>query len=156
MLVRFSFNQYFMKQFYHSGAAGDIIFSIPTIQAMGGGNLVLGCNRKMYDALRPLLMRTTGIHSVRHANDADLDCGWIDLTMFRQDHYARTTHLVESHQIMQRISTNIPIKWLRVDESNFKNFIVINRTPRYQDKFFNWKKELKYLETLGEVIFLGN
>ena len=67
-----------MKTFKHSGKCGDIIFSLPTIEMMGGGILYIPehspIGQNIYSNMKPLLEKLPYIHEVREL-ESMLPCG---------------------------------------------------------------------------------
>ena len=44
-----------MNNFYHSGATGDVIYSLPTIKALGGGIFNVQLPDQLQDTILPFL-----------------------------------------------------------------------------------------------------
>ena len=160
-----------MVRFTHGGATGDIIFSLPTIKAMGGGELyITKYDEQRANSIAELIRLQPYISKVEVVDTPPEDC--INLNKFR-DHAGHHHNLVEAHFKGQ----GIPVErwqdgWLKsmkVDlpkgTNNLKGanhsigivpYCVINRTTNYADPNFNWAKEVDYLFTLAEdVIFIG-
>lgn len=147
--------------FSHGGATGDIIFSLPTIKAMGGGKLIIHTyDKQRYEAVKPLIESQPYIESVDW-NDTK-PSNTIDLDKFRQ-FAGHHKNLVEAHFHGQGISIDHSWRdgWLTLPEPNFLLFpgykySVINRTTNYADPNFDWAKEVEYLKSISEeVYFLG-
>lgn len=149
-----------MQNFKHSGTTGDLIFSLPTIRAMGGGNLYI----TPYDMQRALsvaeLVRLQPYINSVIVGDAPSDA--IDLDKFRQ-HAGHHENLIHAHFKGQGLPIDESYKdgWLTVPEI-IEPFIwdgkysVINYTTNYMDKAFDWKKEVDYLLTISDrVYFVG-
>jgi len=106
-----------------------------------------------YDSLKPLL-ESQGIEvSFNYATSIDYDMsGWrecysdhISLT----DSQARYVNLVPRNG---KLTINQP--WIRVeDDPNGKDRVIFNRTPRYRNPEFNWKKVLKHFGK--KALFVG-
>jgi hypothetical protein len=150
-----------MRQFYHGGAAGDIIYALPTIKELGGGQIVCGiASDSLYNSLKPLLESQPYIDSVRTPLEVDLKQGWINLDTFRSDPNQNNDHLVITHSRAVNLEAPLLSKsWLVLKERASpisEPYSVINRSSRHQDKIFNWKNEVAYLRKQGGVIFLGH
>jgi len=149
-----------MNEFFHSGATGDIIFSLPTIKAMGGGKLyITNFDKQRSESIKRL------IEVQPYITEVEIRDGWspgYDLNRFR-DYASHNNNLVEAHFRGQNIPIDPTWKegWLTLPEPNFelfptKKYSVINRTTNYADPNFNWAKEVEYLKTISdEVYFLG-
>ena len=149
-----------MNEFFHSGATGDIIFSLPTIKAMGGGKLyITNFDKQRAESIKKL------IEVQPYITEVEIRDGWApgyDLNRFR-DYASHNNNLVEAHFRGQNIPIDPTWKegWLTLPEPNFelfptKKYSVINRTTNYADPNFNWANEVEYLKTISdEVYFLG-
>jgi hypothetical protein len=149
-----------MSEFFHSGATGDIIFSLPTIKAMGGGKLYISnFDKQRAESIKKL------IEVQPYITEVEIRDGWApgyDLNRFR-DYASHNNNLVEAHFRGQNIPIDPTWKegWLTLPEPNFelfptKKYSVINRTTNYADPNFNWANEVEYLKTISdEVYFLG-
>jgi hypothetical protein len=147
--------------FSHGGATGDIIFSLPTIKAMGGGKLIVyQYDKQRYEAVKPLLELQPYIESVEWSDTKPINT--IDLDKFRQ-YAGHHSNLVEAHFLGQEIPIDHSWRegWLTLPESNIELFptmkySVINRTTNYADPNFDWAKEVEYLESISDnVYFIG-
>ena len=150
-----------MVRFTHGGATGDIILSLPTIRAMGGGELFI----TKYDEQRALSIAKlieyqdyiTAVHVVDSAPE---DC--INLNKFRE-HAGHHHNLVEAHFKGQ----GLPVSewksgWLKPMPApafinNYAHYCIINRTTNYADPNCDWKKEVEYLQANHAklVYFIG-
>ncbi len=131
------------KSFKHSGDLGDIIFSLPTIRAAGGGDLFLNphnltrLNFEFIWQLTPLLTQQEYIHDVTPWNGCDVD---YDLDEFR-DHI-KFNNLADSHlhpfgfDFKERNEA-----WLEVaDPIVLPDYpIIIARSCRYHGNYDWWK-----------------
>jgi hypothetical protein len=83
------------RVFTHSGATGDIIFSLPTIRAMGGGKLIItNFHKQRADSIRKLIEVQPYISSVEWS---ELKPSYTyDLDKFRQ-YASHHNNLVEAH-----------------------------------------------------------
>lgn len=156
-------------KFCHSGSLGDIIYSLPTIMSLGGGELHLKCNH--YEILRDLLIRQLYISNVfsftrtrRHYGEVEnvvLSNGKkvsnLDRYRYLEDigHLAgRVAHLAQYHLDIFGLEFDLSQPWVSEICSNSIAPIVINRTLRHHDKEeIDWK----LLEPYQEVIaFVGS
>lgn len=147
------------KVFTHSGATGDIIFSLPTIKAMGGGKLIItNFHKQRYESVKPLIEVQEYITGVEWAETKPE--GTIDLDKFRQ-YAGHHFNLVEAHLKAQNIiGFNWRDGWLTLPDNQQLlpgiKYAVINRTTNYADLNCDWIKEVTYLRTIAdEVYFIG-
>ena len=150
-----------MNVFTHGGATGDIIFSLPTIKAKGGGKLIIhSYHKQRYEAIKPLIEVQDYIDSVEWADSRP---EVINLDKFRE-YAGHHTNLVEAHFTGQQlnISENQWWRdgWLTLPDNQIMikgiKYSVVNRTTNYADPNCDWKKEVDYLKTISdEVFFIG-
>ena len=143
-----------MHHFFHSGATGDIIFSLPTIKAMGGGTLqIVNFDKQRSESIKKLIEVQPYINEVIIT---DGYVGGIDLNRFRE-HAAHNVNLVEAHFRGQGIPIDSTWKkgWLTLPDREItkSNYSVINRTTNYADPNFNWANEVDYLKTISDKVF---
>lgn len=149
-----------MNVFNHSGAQGDIIYSLPTIKRLGGGVLRINQPDEVVDNLRPLLMMQDYIVDVWGTDHTPIENhSYFDLDLFRQQPDLHKNHLVLSHMRAFEVDeANWTEPWLEPLDGPFKriDYAVVNMTPRYHAKGFNWHREIDYLKGMYKnVIFLG-
>lgn len=148
-----------MLNFCHSGDIGDIIYCLPTIKALGGGNLYLEgspnrwntkFSRKDAFALKPLLEIQPYINKVEiGVNRNNIDCHLDD---FRHKMQAQVT-LADMHlDYFNLCRSERNWKWLNVDPKPCD--VVVNCTARYSNDNFDWKKLLNRFRS--RCIFLGH
>lgn len=149
-----------VNSFFHSGATGDIVFSLPTVRAMGGGNFYIpNFDKQRSESIKKLIEVQPYINEVFVM---DGHAPGYDLNRFR-DYAGHNANLVEAHFRGQNIPVDETWKqgWLTLPEPNFELFptlkySVINRTTNYADPNFNWATEVEYLKSISdEVYFLG-
>jgi hypothetical protein len=148
-----------MNNFFHSGATGDIIFSLPTIKAMGGGNLyITNFDKQRSESIKKLIEVQPYINEVIVT---DGDVGGIDLNKFRQ-HAGHHVNLVKAHFRGQELPVDESWinGWLTLPKKDitkaFGEYCIINRTTNYEDWGFDWSREVMYLESLAKkVYFIG-
>lgn len=145
-------------RFLHSGHIGDLIAFLPSMRALGGGDLVVtdtpGTNLMMegfkYDSVKPLLQVQEYIHSVSYEkNPQDIQynaCG------FRR--YWGQYSIIE----MQSRELGIPYPdisaWISVEpDSRTEGKIVCCRSMRYRNDRFPWRQIVD--EFRSNIIFIG-
>jgi hypothetical protein len=143
-----------MNTFIHSGATGDMVFSLPTIRAMGGGKLIISnFDKQRSESIKKLIAVQPYITSVEVA-DGHFD-GY-NLNRFR-DYAGHFNNLVEAHFKGQRIEVDSEWKkgWLTLPSkiNRGEKYAIINRTTNYEDWNFNWANEVEYLKTISDKIY---
>lgn len=143
------------RVFKHSGALGDIIYSLPTIIAMGGGELWM---RKwdqyvnahtLFEAQRCL----GAVH--RPASDYSNDNGVVDLDVFREIEWRHRTagdirRLSEYFLLGLGVEFDLSRPWLDANKRRVAS-IVVHRSTKYHDKEeINWQ-----LLRGRDVVFVG-
>jgi hypothetical protein len=143
-----------MNSFYHGGATGDVIYSMPTIKALGGGVFYVNLPDGLYNTILPLLESQDYIHEVRKGSEASNIVYNLDL--FRANIDLHLTHLVQLHlQSFQIIDQTWKDGWLKVDPIKSNNSF-INITPRYVNPNTDWIKEINFLKDNSDnVYFIG-
>lgn len=143
-----------MKTFRHSGDMGDIIYSLPTVRALGGGDLYLSIGAsytnfrlEQFNFLYPLLMHQPYIHEVFIWYGEPIN---YDLDAFRfYGTNLQKKNLAEAHLEAFNLDPELANqKWLYA-KSKHINDIIINRTERYHGQF-NW-----FNAVMGKPTFIG-
>ncbi len=146
-----------MQNFSHSGDIGDIIYSLPTIRACGGGNLTLfhfsgrtahGMSAAKVERIKPLLEAQDYIGSVTWSEE------FVDhsLNGFRDHRLAG--NLSDMHLAAHGLSRKHRVKqWLHV-EPEYGPDVIINRTPRYNNEGFDWPAVVRKYS--GRIGFVGS
>jgi hypothetical protein len=146
-----------LRTFKHSGAQGDIIYSLPTIKALGGGVLYLNLPEVIIDNIKPLLITQPYIKYVHAWKGEEVT---EDLDLFRKDPQISWKHLVESHLNANRIAGyDWKTPWLKMSTPAFTwlDYAVVNMTPRYPAANFDWEAEIRYLKSkYTNVFFVGD
>lgn len=159
-----------IKTFKHSGDLGDIIYSLPTIKALGGGILYLdpnggkgtgdvnlgykdhtNLNKVSIDFLTPLLCQLPYIEAVMYWNNEKVD---YNLDLFRK--HLKFNNLCYSHlEAFNLPHKNADFKWLLADGENdkAKNRIVISRTPKVQGNHIFWEFQIR--PKADQCLFVG-
>jgi len=159
-----------MKTFKHSGDLGDIIMSLPTIRALGGGTLYLDSkggkgsfliktdqgnktklNENSIKSITNLLECQSYITCVKFWNGEKID---YNLDEFRK--HIKYNNLADSHLA----AFDLPFKerdekWLTVD-NNFIKSIIISRSCRYQSNHSFWGDFLSDPNAIKNSIFIGH
>ena len=145
--------------FKHGGATGDIIFSLPLVKSMGGGNLYIEpYHLQRAKSIAKLIEIQPYINSVHVAQP--LPDSFIDLDLFR-NHAGHHSNLVEANFKAHNTEPSFNWKdgWLTLPDSYpfiEEGYTVINRTLNYDDPNFDWAKEVNYLLALApNCYFLG-
>ena len=149
-----------MRIFKHGGATGDIIFSLPVVRDLGGGQFnITMADAQRSESIKKLLEVQPYISKVEIGEPAEYTH---NLDYFRNVFRGAYDNIVEAHYRGQGISCNGSYKdgWLTLPELSvaFKNwdYCVINRTERYNDHNCNWGAELEYLKTISpNIVFIG-
>jgi len=172
--------QFYKNKFYHSGDLGDIIYSLPTIKALGGGLLVLSSDYDKMDVRNKLSLDTINeLKSIlnlqeyiidtraAHKKPADID---FDLNDMRQPfidwgagkfneeevqilrNKSLTHHYFDLYNLNHYNECN---EWLYTDITKIYNEypIVINRTERYNNINFPWQEIVDTY--FNKIIFVG-
>jgi ADP-heptose:LPS heptosyltransferase len=154
-----------MNTFKHSGDLGDIIYSLPTIRALGGGILCLdpkgGENRIGYKtklnsnsikSIKDLLKAQSYIHDVVEWNYQPIR---YDLDKFRN--HLKYNNLCDSHLAAFDLSLSEKnTAWLAIDPLVIKDKpIIFSRSCRYQSNHLLWEYLCNSVD-LSKVLFIGH
>lgn len=149
--------------FYHSGKMGDVIYSLPTIRAMGGGILYLPENGPevtgMYSFMKSLLEMQSYIHEVRQAPDSvfyDDSREWVDvdLNLHRTHPQRGKVNMVQRYFDVFGISQPVPLQWIDVKSTWNTPYTLINLTDRFRNRSrVSWKHVFNRIS--GEARFIG-
>ena len=154
-----------MPSFLHDGKLGDIVFSLPTVERLGGGVMFLSLgallNIKTFHVIAPLLKNQDCIEDVRIYEGGPID---YDLTTYRHSKF-----LIETGQVDEPPRNLVdyfahPFGILDIDHSKrwLKPIpplslpgrdIAVFLTPRYFNQNVNWAYLLKSLE--DRLFFVG-
>lgn len=148
-----------MRVFRHSGATGDIIFSLPVIKALGGGKLYLTfADNQRAESIKRLIEIQPYISEVILGEPEGLTN---DLDNFRAVFTGAYDNLIDCHFRGQQVPNDMSWVngWLEAPVVNYlqsQKYSVINRTARYNDPHFDWNREIEYLRTISErIYFIG-
>lgn len=146
--------------FKHSGDLGDIIYALPTIKALGGGDLYLSItklvrdpiNQQKINLLKPLLEAQDYITNVDLYYHQYIK---YDLDQFRF-FLGKTSSLYNIADCHARVfgcnKTINTIKWLNVDKK-FISKVIMHRSIRYQNGQFNWQHIVNTYK--NNITFIG-
>jgi hypothetical protein len=133
---------------------GDIIYSLPTIQAFGGGDLWIR-KKNHYDSLHTLLEWQPFVYKV-YSEKPIPEMGFINLDSYRYEERrafrsGKFKHLAEYHLDAFKEQFDLNVPYLFNVSPEHVGDIVINRSMRYHDKeLIDWK-----LLEGREVVFVG-
>jgi len=164
------------KSFYISGEYGDIIYSLPSLKKIGNCDLYIGGNFDEFPNFKELdyndvqdfkkiLIQQDYINNVYYSKTCPSNC--TNLNYFKnnfiewhkeqltdeQIDVVRTTNLTKLFSDLLSIYRDpYRDKWLTNNNKNISNtnHIIINRTFKYNNPLFPWKK---IVESFGEYIY---
>jgi hypothetical protein len=158
------------KTFKHSGDMGDIIFSLPTVKALGGGDIYLDpeggekeplvawtrhthtkLSAKGIADLVPILEAQPYINEVKLWKGEAVD---YNLDKFRQ--HIRFNNLSDSHLAAFSLElTEKDEKWLDIPEKKIEGKkVIVSRSPRYHSNYVFWEQTVGP-ELCEQAIFVG-
>lgn len=167
-----------MSTFKHSGDLGDIIYSLPTVKALGGGTIFLDCsggitedackkqcnagktkfNKNSFDFLKPLLLNQTYITDCKEYSEDNKITYNLDKFRYKfldPSSRNKNKNLLDMHLEtfnLNEYDSNEP--WLIPSEKiKLDRKILICRSPRYQANF-PWYDSNKYYFR-DNAIFIG-
>lgn len=152
-----------MPTFKHSGSIGDVIYSLPAVKALGGGEIRLDVNGKAWwkhlfgdpvAQLAPLLEAQPYITGVTAWDGKPVD---YDLDLFREcfwhPHLPKILTLADLHTMSVGLPAQLKDeKWLTIEPSDYRPACVIHRSARYHSPFFNWRM---FVEDHPGSVFTG-
>lgn len=156
-----------MNRYFHAGQLGDIVYSLPTVRALGPGAFVTSLRRDRHDSLASLLRLQSCITEVEHfARGGNLDFANLppgtthDLNQMRLPQYAplHVRTLLASHALPFGVEVNAD-PWLEPGpgwERGKYNRAIVNRSFRYRRPDIDWRDEIRGLCAVhDEVVFVG-
>lgn len=151
--------------FLHRGDIGDLVYALPAIKALGGGDLKVSLRAhadamadQRTDAIVPLIQAQDYISHVEQYRGGYVD---YDFTLFRElyrinDKEVSTSNL--AHIQAEWIGANPDCSneaWLKPSPTNRKSTgIVVNRTSRYHRDSFPWKSIVDAYK--DKILFIGS
>lgn len=161
--------------FTHSGNSGDLVFSVPTIHHLTGGEkkaiLYIKPARyvygNQYDFVKDFLLQQDCIKEVKSFIPPDDNWAYFnwpglkfdyDLDTARHQKNRGRVHIVKRYFDQFGISKDHTLPWLKIDEEEKRDekFALIHLTPRWSGLQYDWKRI--YQEALtrhGKVYFIG-
>jgi len=163
--------------FKHSGNAGDIIYSLPSIKMICDNQNKLAViyiklnqpsgftdaqhplggvmmNRTMYDLLKPLLTTQSYVLDVLYFEKENIPSIDYDLDRFRIDNLNLSSGNISQwiNNSYPELRPNLYEPSIKVsDNIKAKDYIIVNRSSRYQNLFFDYSQLSKY----ENVYFVG-
>jgi hypothetical protein len=163
------------QTFKHSGALGDIIYSLPTIKALGGGVLYLDIeggkdepaimgergdgrirfDRRGYDTIRPLLLEQPYLKDVSIWEHQPVDHNLNDMRKVpvSRGEFRILDAFYASQFPPGTVAPDAPWLTLKSEPIKLHKPIIVNRTGRYQQKDARW--EMNKPHWLPNGIFIG-
>ena len=134
--------------FVHRGARGDIIYSLATVKAMGGGNFYFR-KKSMFIDLKKIVEQQSYINEVAFkGSDVDIN---LDLYLDDKDLYRK--NLAQTFLDTFNITYDLTEPWLDNIEEQRIAQIVIQRSKNYHDKEeINWQLLKPYKD---QILFIG-
>ena len=158
--VRETFETLSMPTFFHSGDAGDVIYAIPTMRALGGGALYFDSRpwtrsrfgSALLRALRPLLEEQDCIEGVFLHEGEAID---YDFSTFRNGGYKLGNTIVERERRWMGVPIDLSKPWLSVgkETKETKDRIVVNRAERWHGFHFPWCRIVEVFRR--DMLFIG-
>ena len=138
--------------FLHERDLGDIILSLASVQAAGGGNYYIQNNPNAIRMLAPLIEHQPYINKCGKKLLYQIDKSFVD---FRNGGLPYGVPLAELHARWIKQHTDLNKQWLFCPKDNkFKGRIIVNKTNRYANPLFPWKE---IVNQLGEsILFIGH
>lgn len=147
-----------MSSFKHSGDAGDVVYSLCAVKALGGGTLYLadekGVRVPFTPAHRanvtPLLERQAYVKRVLVHDGRDVR---YNLDLFRKG-FNEQVHIGHLHLRAFGLDDSLTDQpWLEADVNPVAE-VVINLTPRYRNRYFPWPA--LYAKYGQRAVFVGS
>lgn len=165
-------------RFYHGGDLGDIIYALPSMKVLGGGELILGNKDKLksitnqilaprefftvekYNFIRPLLEKISYLTKISYSDqEEDFDYNFNEFRYFWNDPVFR-----EKTKINRLIDANLDFVgmlnhfddrdgWIKLNSSKKIARFVIARSERYQDNDFDWNSICEKIK--NDCVFVG-
>lgn len=138
--------------FLHERDLGDIIVSLASVQAAGGGNYFIQNNPTAVKMLKPLIGAQPYIDKCSARQLWKIDRSFVE---FRRDGHPYGVQLAELHARWINQPTDLSKPWLFVPKDNkFKGKIIVNKTSRYNNALFPWTELVKLLG--DKMMFVGH
>lgn len=159
--------------FAHSGNSGDIVYSIPTINELSGGDATLYVKPAKYvygnqfDFVKDLLLQQDSIKEVLPFTPSDDNWNYFnwpglkydyDLDQARLQRQRGRIHIVKRYFDQFGIKKDHTVPWLKIDEREKRDekYALIHLTPRWNGLQYDWERIYREaLERHGKVYFIG-
>lgn len=145
--------------FHHQSSYGDIIYSLPTIKALGGGTFLLsiGAGKDCYPFLKPLIEIQPYVKQFVRIEQSQ---GWNSIThnlnAFRKLSQADTSkHLCFCHAEPFNAKCDFTQPWLTNIIPSCIRPIIISKTTRYKGTNIVWGALKKYQDYCAYIGFYG-
>lgn len=146
-----------MATYLHSGDLGDAIYSLPSVRALGGGEIYFASRPwtrtrwgpRLLSLIKPLIDATG--YATAHLRDGE----WIDhdFTTFRNGGYKLGDTIIERQRRWIGAGDISLDPWLKAPVAGEKHGIVINRSSRWHGFHFPWDKILEAFPK--QIVFIG-
>jgi hypothetical protein len=137
--------------FLHEKDLGDIILSLASVQAAGGGNYYIKNNPNAVKMLAPLIENQPYINECNGYSDQIINKSFVD---FRNGGHPFGVPLSELHARWINQSVDLNKKWLFCSEDKkFNDKIIVNKTNRYNNTLFPWRYLVEILR--DKILFVG-
>ena len=138
--------------FLHSKDLGDIILSLASVQACGGGNYYIKNNPYAVKMLTEFIEIQPYIGKCGEYSNQNIDKSFID---FRQNGHPFGKTLAELHANWIKQPVDLSKQWLFCPEDKrFYDSIIVNKTSRYNNSLFPWKEVTNTLR--DKMLFVGS
>jgi len=137
--------------FLHEKDLGDIILSLASVQAAGGGNYYIKNNPNAVKMLTPLIELQPYIKECAAYFGQHIDKSFVD---FRNNGHPFGVPLAKLHAdwIGQQVDFSKP--WIHCPKDNkFNGKIIVNKTSRYCNNLFPWIELIQIFK--DKILFVG-
>ena len=137
--------------FLHEKDLGDIILSLASVQAAGGGSYYIKNNPNAVKMLAPLIELQPYIKECAAYSGQHIDKSFVD---FRNNGHPFGVPLAKLHAdwINQQVDFSKP--WIHCHkDSKFNGKIIVNKTSRYCNNLFPWFKLIQIFK--DRILFVG-
>jgi hypothetical protein len=137
--------------FLHEKDLGDIILSLASVQAAGGGNYYIKNNHNALRMLAPLIEYQPYINECAAYSDQNIDKSFVN---FRNNGHPFGVPLAKLHAdwICQQVDFSKP--WIHCPKDNkFNGKIIVNKTSRYCNNLFPWFELINIFK--DKILFVG-
>jgi len=141
---------------FHSGCIGDIIYSIPTMKALGATTLLVDDRPWTKPIVSRIgafsrLLKSQGILVRKHEGE-HID---FDLSTYRNGGMRYGDNIATRVARWMGVKVDLSKPWIHIEEKNpeTKGKIIVSRGARWHGEFFPWKQ---LVEAYGEhMLFVG-